>query len=295
MNIDISTVSSNIMLKSAYASYASRNPSWKYETIVELYNYIYEKTDPSQHSLLELEIKFGTFKLLGGYSWLQYVKDIFKLPTVKNEGGNFINFESKLTENEFYAILYSIDCECERNTEIRKFDPELYTETLYSSRKRLSEVTNMRTNEKKVHIIKKDDKHHVQLRNKGSDMRITICKEFPTDITEQDAPESFRDKFRMSYKFRFFRIDLTIVQSGKTLQEKNSSSPIFEVEFEFDEINIRAKEFSNFEAFSKIIERFLDNAFAIYESISPEFYSRFSSIRSNTDSLFGDYIVNVCK
>ena len=293
--IDISQVSSNIMMKSAYVSLVSHNPKWKYETIVELYNYIYVKTDQSQFNLLELEIKFGCFKFGGGWQTLQYVEDIFKLPLVRNENTNFINFESKLSENNFYALIFFLDKECEKNLEIRKMDPELYNEIIYTSGKRKSEVNNLKTKEKKTNIIKKDDKHNIHLRNNGADIRITICKEFPTDVTNEDVPDLYRDKFRMSYKFRFFRLDLSVVQSGKTLQEKNSCSNIYEVEFEFDEINFRAKEFFNFESFYKIIERFLDNALSIYESISKDFYSKFFNQNNKRESLFGDYIENVCK
>jgi hypothetical protein len=293
--IDISQVSSNIMMKAAYVSFSSHNPKWKYETIIELYNYIYHKTDQSQFNLLELEIKFGCFKFGGGWQTLQYIEDIFKLPSVRNDNSNFINFESKLSENNFYSLIFFLDKECEKNPEIRKIDPELYNEIIYTSGKRKSEVLNLRNKEKKTVIIKKDDKHHIQIRNSGADMRITICKEFPTDVTNEDVPDMYRDKFRMSYKFRFFRLDLTVVQSGKTLQEKNSCSNNYEVEFEFDEINFRAKEFRNFESFYRIIERYLENAFSIYESISKEFYSKFFSQSNKRESLFGDYIENVCK
>ena len=293
--IDTPQVSSNIMMKAAYISYVSHNPKWKYETIVELYNYIYHKSEASQHNLLELEIKFGTFRFGGGWQTLQYVEDLFKIPSVRNDNINFINFESRITENNFYTLMYFLDKESEKNSEIRRVDPELYNEVIYTTGKRKSEILNLRTKEKKTQIIKKDDKHHIQLRNNGSDIRITVCKEFPTELTSEDVPDIYRDKFRMSYKFRFFRLDMTIVQSGKTLQEKNSASNNFEVEFEFDELNFRTKEFANFEAFYRIIERYLDNAFSIYEGISKEYYTKYFNQSEKKESLFGDYIVNVCK
>ena len=288
--IDISQVSGNIMLKNAYVSFTSYNPKWKFDTVNELYNYIYHKTDKSQHNLLELEIKLGTFKFCGVFQAFNYVQDVFKLPAVINNEVNNINFESKIGENDFYSLLYYMDNECEKNPEIKKLDPELYNETIYSSGKRKSEVINLRTQERRKNVISKDEKHHVQLRNNGADFRITIAKEFPTEIIEMDKPNLFRDKFRMSYKFRFFRLDMTIVVSGKTQQEKDSSSNNYEVEFEFDEINFRVKEFVNFESFYKIIERYLDNAFCFYELISKEYFTKFYNQNKKSESIFGDYI-----
>ena len=288
--IDLQQVSGNIMLKNAYVSFASHNPKWKFDSINELYNYIYHRTDKSQYNLLELEIKLGTFKFAGVFQAFNYIQDIFKLPAVINNDVNNINFESRIGENDFYALLYYMDCESEKNPEIKKLDPEVYYEILHSSGKRKSDIINLRTQEKRRLVIIKDEKHHVQLRNNGTDFRITIAKEFPTEITEMDKPNQYRDKFRMSYKFRFFRLDLTIVVSGKTQQEKDSSCNIYEVEFEFDEINYRAKEFVNFESFYKIIERYLDNAFTFYELISNEYYAKFYNQNKTSESSYGDYL-----
>ena len=295
--LDISQVSSNIMLKQAYISYAYKNPKWKYETIVELHNYIYSQTDPTQYNLLELEIKFGNFKAEGAYkNYFLFNKDIFKLPQYLNDNVNSINFESGLRESQFYALNYFLELECKKNSDIRKIEPLKYNETIYNSGKRKSEIYNLKNELIKIETIRKDEKHHIQLRNNSNDFRITIAKEFPSDVTDKDTVELFRDKFRISYKFRFFRLDLTIVSTSKSLQEKNfGGSVTYEVEFEFDEINIRAKDFENFEAFYKIIERYLDNAFSIYEVITKEYFSQFYAINKNSESIFGDYIENILK
>jgi hypothetical protein len=291
---ETNVIPSNIMLKSSYGSFLTSTPKWKIETINELYNYIYTRTDPTDHKFLELEVKLGTYRFEGAYRSLVIVEDIFKIP--RNEGPNISFFESKVGENDFFSIKFFIEKEMERrNSGIFPLDPELYNEMMYTSGKRKSEITNYRTRQKKTVVIKKEDKHHIQLRNCGSDLRITICKEYPKEMEDNDVVESYRDKFRMSYKFRFFRLDLTITQGGRTVMEKNSSPKSFEVEFEFDEINIRTMEFGEYDSFFKIIERFLENSFALYHTISKDYFVKFYSASNNSQSLFGDYIQNVCE
>jgi len=298
--LDISQVSSNIMLKQAYMSYAYNSPKWKYETIVELYNYIYQ-SDPADWVTLELEAKLGHFICEGSYSYLYAIQDTFKINSnFQFDSSNYINFNAGIRESNFFTLFYHINKECELNKDIVKFEPVKYKEIMYISGKRYSELYNIEGKLSTKTTIFKQNKQHSQIRNNYNDFRISILKERPTDILDNDSPTSYRDKLRFSYKFKFFRLDMTIVSTNSIKQEHflSGNNITYEVEYEFDEICKWAKDFHKFDDFYRIIGRFIDNVLCLYEVLSKEYFSLYGQndkTKKFKENMYGNYFENNCK
>ena len=291
-------IPSNIMLKSAFGNFQRREPNYIIDSILELYNYIYFQCKQSDWENLEIEGKLGIFHFKGDFVYyFQHVKEPFKIPGYpKNAPGGHSNYDfiSGLDESRFYSIWYFIDRESERQgSDIIRLEPINIKEIFYKSGAR-SGIHYRNGQQVKQEVIIKENKMHINIRDNGNDFRITSCKENKIyNITYDDIPIYYREKFRVSYKFRFFRLDLTIVSSRKEQDSSYPSEITYEVEFEFDELAkfLKSDSCRNFEEFKMMFERFIQNIFCIYLSSTTEYFEmRFPKPRDGLDSLFGDYI-----
>lgn len=289
-------IPSNIMIKSSFIQFNQREPVYMTETILELYKYILN-TNPSQYSSLEIEAKLGVFDFKGScVSALKDVKDPFKLPLYNKADKNYSHFKydfnSGLSENQFYALWFFVNEECERKgSDIIPIEPVNYKETHFKSGIRRS-IAYRNNQVIKEELIIKKDKHHVNIRNTGKDFRITSCVEAKQSVIDYDDVHiNYREKFRVSYKFRYFRLDFTVVASYKNLDVDSVKEMSYEVEFEFVELQqFLLNENKSFEDFKMMFLRFIQNIFCIYELLTPEmfYYSEYNK-RANDVSLFGDY------
>jgi len=292
-------IPSNIMLKSAYSNFQKRESNYIIETILELYNYIYVHCKQSDWDNLEIEAKLGKYDFKGDFIYLmQYIREPFKIPVFERNpsiGYNYTyDFVPGLDESHFYSIWYFVDRESERpGSDIIKLEPINIKETNYKSGARLG-VYYKNGQPIKEEIIKKENKMHINIRDNGNDFRITSCKETSlSEIFYEDVPTNFREKFRVSYKFRYFRLDLTIVSSHKDLDSSSANEITYEVELEFDEVGkfLRSDNCRNFEEFKMMFLRFFQNVFCLYMATTTEYFDqRFHKPRDKNDSLFGDYI-----
>lgn len=298
-NSEANRIPSNIMLKSAYNNFHKREANYILETILELYNYIYFHCKQSEWESIEIEGKLGKFDFKGDFVYLmQFIKEPFKIPIFERNasfGYNYkYDFVSGLDESHFYSIWYFIDKECDRQgSDIIRLEPINIKETHYKSGARLG-VYYKNGQPVKKEIIKKENKMHVNIRDNGNDFRITSCKETKlNEISYEDVATNYREKFRASYKFRFFRLDFTIVANHKDQEHSTQGDVTYEVEFEFDELSkfLRSESCRNFEEFKMMFLRFIQNLFCLYTASSTEYFDmRFPKPRDITDSLFGDYI-----
>lgn len=286
---------SNIMMKSAYHFYQSSEANYFTESINELMSYIYQY-DSSDWSNIEIEAKLGFFDFKGAYvRCYQSLNDIFKLPIIDRASQHYqhykYDFNAGVKENQFYSLWYFVDKECFfKDSEIIKLEPVNYKETHYQSgiRRSIMYQNGMAIKEDYIH---KKDKRHINIRNRGNDFRITACmEEKQQGIMSDDIPLNYREKFRASYKFKYFRLDLTIVSSFKDLDSTTPKSISYEVEFEFEELKT-CFDSNKIEDVQKVFMRFIQNIFCFYYVMSPEYYSsRFLRPRFPGDSLYGDYI-----
>ena len=292
-------IPSNIMLKSAYGDFLRRESNYIHDTITEIYNYIYFQCKQSDWDNLEIEGKLGSFQFKGDFVYsLQYIKEPFKIPAFPRNapGGHITNYDfmSGLDKNRFYSICYFMDKESERQgSDIIRLEPINIKEICYKSGARSR--THYRDGQQvKQEIINKENKMHINIRDNGNDFRITSCKEnLISMISFDDIPTNYREKFRVSYKFRFFRLDLTIVSSRREQDSSNPSEITYEVEYEFDELVkfLKSDSCRNFDEFKMMFLRFIQNIFCIYISSTTEFFEmRLPKARDGLDSLFGDYI-----
>jgi hypothetical protein len=289
-------IPSNIMIKSSFLQFNSREPTYMTETILELYKYILN-TNPSQYSSLEVEAKLGLFDFKGScVTALKDIKDPFKLPLYNKADKNYSHFKydfnSGLSENQFYTLWFFVNEECEKKgSDIIPIEPINYKETHFKSGIRRS-IAYKNNQIIKEELIVKKDKHHINIRNMGKDFRITSCIEAKQSVIDyDDVPINYREKFRVSYKFRYFRLDFTVVASYKNLDVDSSKEMTYEVEFEFVELQkFLLNEYKNFEDFKMMFQRFVQNIFCIYELLTPEmfYYSEYNK-RSSDVSIFGDY------
>ncbi len=271
---ELKLIPSNIILKGSYNQFyyhmqnPLNNPKWMDLIISQIFDYL-RSTDPSQRKFLELEIKLGSFEFFGQCVLYSYLEDINLLPILDHNQSSYYQFNSGVSEDQFYALWNIMEEESKANDLIRFVDPPVnYEETLYDSKKRKStRFTKLGKSDKKEEVILKTDKKHFNLRNCGKDMRVTICKELPTDITCDDKTINQRNKFRFSYTFGFFRIDFTIAYISDGI---NSDPVTYEIEFELCEINklIEITEnLKNYEQFDRVMRRYLENILSFYHAI----------------------------
>jgi hypothetical protein len=275
-------IPTNIMVKSGYPIYLKRQHNFIKDLINEFYNYIYVKTDPNYYDSLEIEAKLGRFYFIGEYiQCMEYLKETFQIPNydIRDKIKKY-EFRSGLEEGEFYTIWYNLEKECQHNPEIKRIEPLTIKDTSYNTGKRKSTVYKNNTIIKEE-TIRKEDKLHFNIRDMGNDIRFSACKEMKTDITSDDIPIGSRDKFRVSYKFRYFRLDFTIATSNEIT---------YEIELEFEDLKYVVNQFKIYEDFSYLFMRYIENVFCIYNTTSLEYFYDRSNVRNRTGAMFGDYL-----
>ena len=277
-------IPSNILLKRFYRNFNLRNtfnyPFWINSTIEQLFSYI-RSTEPSQRKFFELEIKFGTFAFKGSCKLYEYINDVFSIPRIETDRNNSYQFNSNITETQFYALWTLVEDESKYNTDVIKCEPLNSKEVIYASGKRMATIFTKVGEDVKFkdkEVIIKQDKSHFNIRNNNNDMRITICKEFPTDITHDDTPVKERNKFRVSYKFRFFRLDFTIVNS-KSIPDDFSTlnNETFEIEFElfdWNQVEIVTQNYQNYTDFENLIRRYIENVLCFYYAMNNSSFAK---------------------
>jgi hypothetical protein len=291
-------IPSNIMIKSSYYMNQSKPANYISETISEIYYYIM-KINPSEYNQIEIEAKLGTFDFKGScLHGFKDIKDTFKLPLYNKSDRNYnyfkYDFKPGLDEDTFMTMLYLVKEESKRKgSDILPIEPIYYKEIHYQSGIRKSTIYKNGTKVSEELILKKK-KHHINIRNFGKDFRISSClEEKQSKVDFNDVPTLFRDKFRISYKFRYFRMDFTIVTQGGEQEYSSNKEAIYEVEFEFEELhNFLKNEFKNFDDFQKMFLRFIQNIFCIFELINPESIdSHIKSMKNShkDNSIFGNY------
>jgi hypothetical protein len=283
-------IPSNIMVKSSYLQIKARQASYINDIINELYNYIYVRTEPHLREHLEIEAKLGRFNFVGEYvQCMQYIRETFQVPNYENRERNTrIDFQSGLDESQFYTIWYYVDKESTiPKSEIIRLEPINYKEIHYQSQKRYQVAYRggVKVGEE---TIRKDDKLHINIRDNGNDFRLTACKEMNTEITDQDVETAKRDKFRVSYKFRFFRLDFTIA----TRTVDSTIVVTYEIELEFEDFPKISQNFQKYDDFKYILSRYIENVFCIYQTLSLDYYTEKTQNkqRSSREPLFGDYL-----
>ena len=126
--------------------------------------------------------------------------------------------------------------------------------------------------------------------NYGNDFRITCSKEIETDFNENESFRLTRDKFRVSYQFSFFQIDLTI--------SKNSLEPdnyCYEVEIEIKNLDKLIGKNNNWKFdLKRVLVRFIENILNLYTAILPDCYNLISQ-EENFKNCYGDYLQNNIK
>ena len=304
-NIDIPK---NILLKSHYMIYKNMRHSYMINTAYDLFNYICS-IDTKFHNNIEIEARLGKLTFEGNYKLYEYIKETIMLPYLNNTQNDKIQFTSNIP-NQFNLIWYYINKESEINPkEVLLYKPKLYKEFLYSDKRqsfcfedgelKKTEVIS-KNNEKKLNI---NVKH-----NSNIDYRITAAVEQPKEINyDKDVPKSYREKFRISYKFQYFRVDFTIVKSIYNFTKKNidisnitnfssndsiynisadslsnTYNTTFEIEFEFDEL-FKFLQYTNYNyyEFEKIVCRMIDNINMLINSASYDVYSYLTSSTNN--------------
>ena len=270
------------MFKEAFLLLETANVAWKEEIATELYNYIFVKCPPEERPYLELEAKLGTFVFNANSSVFGLITDIFKLPAIQNSKSWFVNFDSQVTKEDFFSLWMFVEKEMKKpNSGIIRKEPLNIEEHFYQTGKRRSVVSNERKEVIDEYVILKTEKQHSNVRNNGKDFRVTICKEIPSETANNDKEVSQRLKYRLSYEFRFFSLDLTVVKEG--MQEK------YEIEFEMNKLSEYLSQEIDFFQFSYLIKRFLENILVFYRVMSEDYFSLMYGA-SDKMTTYGDYM-----
>jgi hypothetical protein len=289
-------IPTTIMIKSVYRYFEKKSliKNFIQNTIEELYNYIYSNLNKSfDLENLEIEAKFGMFNFIGSHVYgYNFINETFKIPNFnKRENAYKYEFISGLSEDRFFSIWNYIEEESKNpQSEIIKQIPKNYKEVIYKSGKRHS-LLYEKSSLIKEEIISKEDKVNFDIRNFGKDFRITICKEVKNEIFDNDIPVHKRDKLRVSYDFRFFSLDFTIVNSCDIDDSQNKFS--YEIEFELNGKKIKEQNdyLKNFLNFQHFFQRFFQNVFCFYCIEDKEFKKEDSlslSIPPNSHSNSGN-------
>jgi len=291
----VKKIPSNIIVKSAFAlyDYKSMKFPYLYETIQDVYNFIFQNKDTDLDEI-EIEAKLGKFHFKGsnvlGY---EFIKEIFRIPIWEIKDYNYkYDFVSGLDEEIFFLIWHFIDKECDfPQSNIKRVPPKNYKDIHYKSGKRKSQsiLNNNVINED---IIKKEKKIHFNIRNNGMDFRLTSCIEKKTEIFDNDEITLTRDKFRISYEYQFFRIDFTIVNTCNI--SHNSPELSYEIEIELLTQGIKSQYdyFKDYRNFEYLFKRYFENIFCIYELTQPDYYADKLNERGNKffGNIYGNYL-----
>ena len=283
-------IPNNIILKSLYTkTLPLLSPNYINAIVENITEYILN-TDPIYYRNIEIESKLGYFEFLGEKSKIfSLINETFKLPDIKSKDFLY-NFKATISPSNFFAIWNAIERESYiKNSGIIRIEPLNIVDKINYDGIRLSKIYKEGEFIKKE-IIKKEDKVNFNVRNYGNDFRITCSKEIETDFNENDSFRLTRDKFRVSYQFSFFQIDLTI--------SKNSLEPdnyCYEVEIEIKNLDKLIGKNNNWKFdLKRVLVRFIENILNLYTAILPDCYNLISQ-EENFKNCYGDYLQNNIK
>ena len=283
-------IPNNIILKSLYTkTLPLLSPNYINDIVENITEYILN-TDPIYYRNIEIESKLGYFEFLGEKSKVfSLINETFKLPDIKSKDFLY-NFKATISPSNFFAIWNAIERESYiKNSGIIRIEPLNIVDKINYDGIRLSKIYKEGEFIKKE-IIKKEDKVNFNVRNYGNDFRITCSKEIETDFNENESFRLTRDKFRVSYQFSFFQIDLTI--------SKNSLEPdnyCYEVEIEIKNLDKLIGKNNNWKFdLKRVLVRFIENILNLYTAILPDCYNLISQ-EENFKNCYGDYLQNNIK
>ena len=259
-------IPSNVIIKTSYAFTKNLMAPHFIPTIIEqIMQYI--KEHPRNYENLEIEAKLGRFEFKGDYvKNFERINEIFVIPDSVHtpHPQNKFNFVAGLLPRNFYLIWSALEKESKLiGANIECIKPIICKDSFYTGNKRKSQTFQ---NGKliKEEIIRKENKKHINVRNNGFDFRITCSEEMPTDIDEEkDKIENVRDKYRISYRLSFYRVDLTL--------SKDKDGEYLEVEIEMDLLKkeLVGKQIDE-QKIRVILDRFIQNIFNLYSVLLPD-------------------------
>ena len=268
-------VHSNIILKTYYPYYEMNKKDYLVKIRDRIFSYI-SKLSPDELKICEIESKFGNFSFFNAYENFSLIAEPFIIPSFSSNKQPF-RFNIGV-ENKFFYLIYNALYQEEKvnGSNIQRKGPFFYDEFLYRSGKRVSYIYKggAVTNGGKPDIIKKEGKEHINVRNGGLDFRITCSKEVKSALSSEEendkrSIETTRKKYRISFKFSFFRIDLSIVN-----QKENNKQNVMRYEVEIELLvkeivlyyNLKNPEHIN--SIKILIDRFLQNIISINSIMS---------------------------
>jgi hypothetical protein len=226
---------------------------------------------PNNYENLEIEAKLGRFVFKGdSVRVLEKINDIFIIPDdIKSSNSNYkYSFNSGISQKNFFIIWSALDKESKlEGSNIECIKPQTYKDTMYITSYKATKRKSIIYQDGeaiKEEIIIKDNKKNINVRNCGSDFRITCSEEKPTEIDPRnDKQDIERDKFRISYQLSFFRVDLTISK------ESNNSEYGYEIEIELNKLRNQLKGVKKMDQKTQItirtiLDRFLQNIMNLY-------------------------------
>ena len=261
-------IPSNIIIKTNYGFTKNLMAPHFFQSIIEqIMQYI--KEYPNNYENLEIEAKLGRFEFKGDFvSNFEKINEIFIIPDKDQlvpSPKNKFNFVSGVSPRDFFLIWQALENESKLNgANIECIKPILFKDFIYTNNKRKSQIFQDGKLIKEE-IIRKENKKHINVRNLGSDFRITCSEEMPTDVNEEkDNLENKRDKYRMSYQLSYYRVDLTL--------SKDKDGEYYEVEIE---MNLLKKELVGVKHIDEpkiraILDRFIQNIFNLYSVLIPD-------------------------
>ena len=260
-------IPTNVIIKTNYAFTKNLMATRYFQTIInQIMKYINEH--PKNYEYLEIEAKLGHFEFKGeAVKNLAFISEIFVIPdSIKvPHSNNKFQFVAGLNPADFFLINSALEKESKlRGANITSIKPMIFKDTIYTGNKRKSEIFQDGKLIKEE-IIRKENKHHINVRNNGYDFRITCSEEMPTDIDElNDKIENVREKYRVSYQLNYYRVDLTL--------SKDTNGEYYEVEIE---MNLLKRELTDVNHIDEpkiraILDRFIQNIFNLYSVLLPE-------------------------
>ena len=283
---------SNVILKSVYDITApTLKPNYIGDAINEILDYI-KTQNPTYYPSLEIEAKLGVFKFIGNaVKSYNYINETFRIPNFDTKLKDYkYEFEAGVQPKDFFLIWDAVEREAAiPKSDIIPGEVLTYKEKMYRSGKRQSMIYKDGKFIREE-VIRKEDKKHINFKHFHKDFRITCSKEMATDIGEGDDVVMERNKFRCSYRFRFFRLDFTIANSSKT----GGSIRTYEIEVEFDKIHELLAQ-ANGNVYNSdipvILERFIQNILNIYTPVSATYCSRITEKKESIfQNQFGNYL-----
>ncbi len=298
-------IPSNIIIKSIYNNNTRPLLEPKYIQTITNKVIAYLQENPKNPNKLEIEAKFGTFSFIGDcIKCYSQITDPFVIPEFKGSEYRY-DFGARVTPRKFYLIWGALEKEYQiPESGIQFLGCFTIKETHYKNFKRHGIIYQNGKPIREDTIIK-ENKKNINIRNNGNDFRITCCKEMNTEIKEAfDLVDSHRDKFRVSYHFSFYRVDLTIVKDEKFPDYD------YQIEIEIDKLGETIEKEGknvNYMNVSSILNRFVQNILNLYSVISNNaLYDNFNEIKQREylyginkhympqeiNSIYGNYFQN---